>query len=215
MANIPLEWKPAVPAFARKLLEPPRKATYQDILDAPDNMVAEIIHGELYLSARPADPHVWAYAKLHGEIEMKFARDPDGDGDVPAEWAILPEPELRLGQDVLVPDSAGWRVEKLHRNQAIRFNDVVPDWVCEVLSPSTREFDLGRKSDICAREGVKFLWIIDTAARTLQASVLTNGNRLPISTLLATDMITVPPFGKLNIPLCRQLPGGPLCPRSE
>ena len=201
-------------ALARKLPEPPRKATYQDVLDAPENMVAQLIDGELYLHARPADPHVWACVKLLGEMEMKFARDPFGDGDEPGEWAIMPEPELRLGKDVLVPDIAGWRVENLHRNQAMKFNDVVPDWVCEVLSPSTREYDLGDKSDIYAREGVTHLWIIDTDARTLQASVLSTGDWLPISTLTDADMITVPPFEKLNIPLSRLLPGGPLWPLS-
>ena len=199
-----------MPALARKLQEPPRKATYQDVLDAPDNMVAEIIHGELYLSARPADPHVWASGNLHIEIGFRFGRDAGGDG--PGEWAIVDEPELRLGEDVLAPDIAGWRVENLHQNQAIRFNDVVPDWVCEVLSPSTREYDLGDKSDIYARAGVTHLWIIDTDARTLQASALSNGNWLPVSTLTDADMISVPPFEKLNIPLSRLLPGGSLWP---
>ena len=183
-------------------------------------MVAQIIDGELYLHAKPADPHVFASGVLCFEIILRFGRDSanasdGGDGnDGLGDWFILSEAELRLGEDVLVPDIAGWRVENLHRNRAIRFNDVVPDWVCEVLSPSTREYDLGRMSDIYAREGVTHLWIIDTDARTLQASVLSTGNWLPISTLTDADMISVPPFEKLNIPLSRLLPGGPLWPLS-
>ena len=203
-------------AFARKLPEPPHKATYQDVLDAPENMVAQLIDGELYLHARPADPHVWAGAKLFSEIEveMRLRRDADdesyGDGDAPEEWAILPEPELRLGKDVLVPDIAGWRANKYQSNQANSFSEVVPNWVCEVLSPTTRNFDLGRKSDIYAREGVSHLWIVDPKARTLQVSGLSAGRWLPISTLANADRVSVPPFEKLNISLSRLWIEGPL-----
>ena len=203
-----------MPALAGKFPEPPRKATYQDVLDAPENMVAQLIDGELYLHARPVEPHVWAYVKLLGELEMKFARDPDGDGDEPGEWVILPEQELRLGKDVLVPDIAGWRVDKLPRKQARAFSHIVPDWVCEVLSPTTRHIDLGRKSDIYAREGVTHLWIVDPDARTLQASALSAGSWLPVATLSEAETVSVPPFEKLNIPLSRLWVGGPLWPYS-
>ena len=209
-----------MPALARKLQEPPRKATYQDVLDAPENMVAQLIDGELYLHARPAIPHVWASGKLYYEIEHRYGRNIGGDsngesdGDGPGEWAIMIEPELRLSKDVLVPDIAGWRVDRLLRKQTRSFSHIVPDWVCEVLSPSTREFDLGRKSNIYAREGVSHLWIVDAEARTLQASALSTGKWLLISTLSDTEMVSVPPFEKLNIPLSRLLVGGPLWPYS-
>ena len=203
-------------AVARKMPEPPRKANYQDVLDAPENMVAQLIDNELYLHARPADPHVWAGAKLFAEIEieMRIHGDTDGDGDGPEEWTILPEPELRLGKDVLVPDIAGWRAENLLRNQARRFSDAVPDWVCEVLSPTTRHIDLGRKSDIYARDGVSHLWIIDPEERTLQVSALSAGKWLPILTLADAETASVPPFEKYNIPLSRLWAGGSLWPLS-
>ena len=88
----------------------------------------------------------------------------------------------------------------------------MPDWVCEVLSPSTREYDLGGKSDIYAREGVTHLWIIDTDARTLQASALYAGKWQTISSLADAETVSVPPFEKLNIPLSRLWVGGPLWP---
>ena len=201
-------------SIARKLPEPPRKATYQDVLDAPENMVAQLIDGELYLHARPADPHVWAGWKLSIQIELRYGgsldSDSEGDGHGHGEWAILPEPELRLGKDVLVPDIAGWRANKYQRNWANSFSEVVPNWVCEVLSPTTRNIDLGRKSDIYAREGVSHLWIVDPKERTLQVSELTAGKWLPISTLADSDRVTVPPFEKLNISLSRLWLDGPV-----
>ena len=138
-------------SIARKLPEPPRNATYQDVLDAPENMVTQLIDGELHLHARPVDPHVWAGWKLSIQIEHRYGGNFDSDGDASGDWVILPEPELRLGKDALVPDIAGWRVNKHPRNQANSFSEVVPNWVCEVLSPTTRNIDLGRKSDIYAR----------------------------------------------------------------
>ena len=199
-------------AHARKLPEPHRKATYQDVLDAPENMVAQLIDGELYLHARPADPHVWACEELRFEIKLRFGRTVEGDDDGhgQGEWAILSEPELRLGKDVLVPDIAGWRANKYQRNWANSFSEIVPNWVCEVLSPTTRNIDLGRKSDIYAREGVSHLWIVDPKARTLQASELSAGKWLPISTLTNAERVSVPPFEKLNIPLSRLWLDGPV-----
>ena len=200
-------------SIARKLPEPPRKATYQDVLGAPENMVAQLIDGELYLHARPVDPHVRASGKLYSAIDLLYDSnfdnddygdgDGDGDGDGPEEWAIMPEPELRLGKDVLVPDIAGWRVSKYPRNQANSFSEVVPNWVCEVLSPTTRHIDLGRKRDIYAREGVSHHWIVEPKERTLQVSELSGGKWLPISTLSDAERVSVPPFEKLNISLSR------------
>ena len=115
-------------SIARKLPETPRKASYQDVLDAPENMVAQIIDGELCLHARPVDPHAWAHGDLFARIRLRFGDAVEGDG--PGEWRILSEPELRLGEDVLVHDIAGWRASKYQRNRANSFSEVVPNWVC-------------------------------------------------------------------------------------
>ena len=192
-------------AVARKMPEPPRRASYQDVLDAPENMVAQIVDGELHLHARPVDHHAVASVELIYEIKLRIRRDVDagGYGDGPGEWRILSEPELRLGEDVLVPDIAGWRLSKYPRNRANSFSEVVPNWVCEVLSPTTRKLDLGRKSEIYAREGVAHLWIVDPKARTLQASELPAGKWVSISSLTDAETVSVPPFEKLKIPLSR------------
>lgn len=109
----------------------PRKATYLDVLDAPANMVAQLIDGEVFLQSRPAGPHVWASGTLFAAIIGEFGEFEDRPGG----WVILDEPELHLGEDVLVPEIAGWRVENLPQIPATPKFEIVPDWVCEVLSP--------------------------------------------------------------------------------
>ena len=194
-----------MPATARKMADLPRKATYQDVLDAPPNMVAQLIDGELYLQARPAGPHVWASGTLHTALNGKF-----GDfEDRPGGWVILHEPELHLGENVIVPDIAGWRVENLPEIPATAKFDIVPDWICEVLSPSTRNRDLGPEREICAYHGVGHLWIVSHVARKLQIFELSGGEWLSITILEGMVAISVPPFENLNIPLSRLWRGHP------
>ena len=188
-----------MPAIARKMSDKTRKATYQDVLDAPPNMVAQLINGEVYLQSRPAGPHIWASGRLFSAIDGKY-----GDYvDRPGNWVILDEPELHLGEDVLVPDIAGWKVENLPQFPATSRFHIAPDWICEVLSPSTRHRDLGLKRDIYAREGVKHFWTVDPNALTLQALALSGGNWVSIATLQGMIAISVPPFENLDIPLSR------------
>lgn len=188
-----------MPTTARKIADLPRKATYQDVLDAPPNMVAQLIDGELYLQSRPAGSHVWASGTLHTALNGKF-----GDfEDRPGGWVILHEPELHLGENVIVPDIAGWRVENLPEIPATAKFDIVPDWICEVLSPSTRNRDLGPKREISSYQGVGHLWIVSPVARTLQVFELSGGEWLLITTLEGMVAISVPPFENLNVPLSR------------
>ena len=141
-------------AIALKLPEPPRKANYQDVLDAPENMLAQIIDGELFLHARLADPHVFASGELCFGVKFRFGRDVSFDtdgGDGLGDWFILSEPELRLNEDVLAPDIAGWRVDKLPQKQTKPFSRIVPDWVCEVLSLDARVRSRSQERHLRAR----------------------------------------------------------------
>src|SRR5688500_15489081 len=110
-----------------------RRATYQDVIDAPAHMVAEIIGGELRLSNRPRSPALSAATVLGEELGPPFRRGRGGPGG----WILLDEPELHFGEEVVVPDLAGWRREKLSILPDAEFITDVPDWVCEVLSRST------------------------------------------------------------------------------
>ena len=187
-----------------------RQATYQDVLDAPPNMVAQIIDGDLHLMPRPYWLHVKANGRLYSALERRFSRDGEG----PGEWEILSEPEIHLGEDVLVTDIAGWRAENFFPRPGIPWLDCAPDCVCEVLSPSTREHDLGSKSEIYAREGVSHLWFVDPEERTLLAYALSEKKWLPIASVSGEAIVSVPPFETLNIPLSRLWKGGSLLPPS-
>ena len=202
-----------MPTTSCKFTELPRKASYQDVLGAPPNKVAELIDDELHLHARPSEYNLWTCGQLFVMIKRRYGFD--GDGVSSEESAFLLDPELRLGDDVLVPNIAGWRVGNLPRIPLEPFSHVVPDWVCEVLSPSTREIDLGRKSDIYAREGVLHLWICDPEERTLQAFALSAGKWHAISTLTDEEIGALPPFEKLDIRLSHIWVGGPMWPLSE
>ena len=124
-------------------------ATYQDVIDAPAHLVAEIVDGTLHTHPRPARPHVRASSVLGGKIGGPFDYDAGGPGG----WWIIDEPELHLGEDVLVPDLAGWRRERMPEFSGPAHFPLAPDWVCEVLSASTRKVDLQGKRPIYVREG--------------------------------------------------------------
>src|ERR1043166_7736343 len=104
---------------------PKRKATYQDILDAPEHMVAEVVSGELHLSPRPGVPHTRAASRLGGVLIPPFDMGSGGPGG----WVILNEPELHIADgDVLVPDLAGWRADRLQMTRGAAIT-TTPDWV--------------------------------------------------------------------------------------
>ena len=117
-----------------------RKATYDDLLKVPEPLVAEIIDGELVTSPRPASPHALAATAIGSVLFDRFNRPP-GDRDAPGGWWILDEPELHFGDDVLVPDLAGWRRQRMPSFPDTAAFTVAPDWACEVLSLSTARID--------------------------------------------------------------------------
>ena len=182
----------------------PRRATYRDVLDAPPHKVAEIINGKLHLMPRPAPPHVSSGASLHMIVGSAYQKGIGGPGG----WRIMFEPELHFGEDVLVPDIAGWRRERLPELPGEAYFTLAPDWVCEVLSDSTRENDLGPKRAIYAREGVAYLWFVDPEPRTLDAFELRNGGWHQIAALSGEDPVSVPPFNAIRFPLDAIWPEG-------
>lgn len=142
-----------------------RRATYEDVLAAPPEKVAEVIDGVLHLFPRPAKPHAAASAALGEELGPPFKRGRGGPGG----WILLDEPELHLVDDILVPDLGGWRRERMPvMTTEVPYFDLAPDWVCEVLSDSTRKLDRTKKIPIYARSGVSHVWLVDPFARTLE-----------------------------------------------
>lgn len=143
-----------------------RHATYDDVLAAPETVVAELIDGDLYTSPRPAIPHARAASAI-GQ-DLRGFDEPPGGSDAPGGWWIIDEPELHFDANVLVPDLAGWRRERLPALPDAPAFTIAPDWACEILSPSTSTLDRTRKMPIYARVGVTWFWLVDPRARSLE-----------------------------------------------
>jgi len=182
---------------ATTALKANRPATYQDVLDAPPHMVAEVVAGTLHTQPRPASRHAWASSTLGIKIGPPFSH---GDGG-PGGWRIIDEPELHLGADIVVPDLAGWQRETMPEYPDAAYFQIAPDWVCEVLSPATRRIDQNEKRALYAREGVAHLWFVDPDAKTLEVFVLRMGQWVLLATLADDTPVSQPPFDAVAFPL--------------
>jgi Uma2 family endonuclease len=179
-----------------------RPATYQDVLDAPEHMVAEILGGELHLQPRPRSRHGLSSSVLGSELVGPFQTGRGGPGG----WWIIDEPELHLGDAVIVPDLAGWRRERMPVFPDAPWFDLAPDWACEVLSPSTRRIDTTIKRDLYARHGVTHLWFVDPDARVLEAFALTPEGWRLIAALRDDQAVRVAPFDAVAFSLAALWP---------
>lgn len=191
------------------MAEPKRKATYEDLMQVPDWKVAEIIDGELIVSPRPATPHAHVRTALGSELWGSFS-GPPGSPNRPGGWWVLFEPELHFGDDVLVPDLAAWRRDHMATLPNAAFISQAPDWICEVISPSTGRIDRARKMRIYAREGVAHLWIVEPLARTLEVYRLDDTERrwVVVENFGGDDVARAEPFGAIALDLARWwLPG--------
>ncbi len=173
------------------------RATYQDVIDAPAHMVAEIIAGELRLTSRPAIPGIAVASALGDELGPPFKRGRGGPGG----WMILDEPELHLGDEVIVPDLAGWRRERLAVAPDAAYITVPPDWICEVLSRSTESVDRLEKMPIYASFGVPYTWLIHPRKRTLEAYSLRDGGWSAPAMYSVTDRARIAPFDAIELDL--------------
>ena len=180
------------------MVEPSRRrATYQDVLDAPSHLVAEIIDGELRLSPRPAGPHAAVSSALGDELGPPFKRGRGGPGG----WILLDEPELHLGEDVLVPDLAGWRRERLPAVEDVAYFTLAPDWVCEVLSRSTEKIDRADKLPVYAAQGVGHVWLVNPRTRTLEVLRLHDGKWLTLAVHRDHQVVRAEPFDAIEFHL--------------
>jgi Uma2 family endonuclease len=170
-------------------------ATYDDLRDVPDHYVAEMFDGELYASPRPAIPHAHAGSVLGGKLNGAFHRLGPGG------WVILYEPELHFGKDVLVPDIAGWRRERMPTLPSVAYLTLAPDWVCEILSPSTEALDRGKKLHRYARERVGHVWLIEPLRQTLEVLSLESGTWERLALHEGHAKVRVPPFDAIELEL--------------
>ncbi len=177
------------------------KATYDDLLKLPENVVGEILDGELLVSPRPRGGHAFVGYRLGNDLG-RFG----SNSGPPGGWWILPEPELHLHGDVVVPDFAGWRVARMPRFIDAPAYELPPDWVCEIASPSTGKYDRTRKMPIYAREGVGHVWIVDPEPRTLEVFRLETDHYGLVAAFEEHDQARAEPFAEVALDLARWWP---------
>jgi Uma2 family endonuclease len=177
----------------------PRPSLYEQLEALPEGLTGEILNGQLYAFPRPSLPHGLAAASLTDELVGPFQKGRGGPGG----WWIIVEPELHfiLDTEVDVPDLAGWRRERMPVPPEGHRATVVPDWVCEILSPSTESVDREIKLPIYARFGVAHAWLLDPRARTLEAYALEGGAWRAIARHGGGERVRVPPFDAVEIDL--------------
>lgn len=171
------------------------QATYEDLLQVPENMVAELIEGELFASPRTRGPHTNASSALGALLMPPFQFGTGGPGG----WWIHDKPELHLGGNVLVPDIAGWRRERMPEYPKNHVYSIAPDWICEVLSYSTARLDRAKKLPIYARNGIQYAWIVDVDEQYLEVKRLKDGAWHEVAVFTTGDIVRAEPFEAIEI----------------
>ncbi|HEX6161340.1 MAG TPA: Uma2 family endonuclease [Thermoanaerobaculia bacterium] len=174
-----------------------RGATYEDLMQVPETKVAEIIDGELYAWPRPAGPHARFASALAMDIGTAYDRGRGGPGG----WWIIFEPELHLRGNVIVPDLAGWRRERLPELPQNHVFLVPPDWSCEVLSPSTSRVDRAKKLPIYGSHDVQHVWLVDPLAQTVEVMQLVEQKWRLDAIFSGDDVMRAAPFDAVEIDL--------------
>ncbi|MEY6431106.1 Uma2 family endonuclease [Thioalkalicoccus limnaeus] len=176
-----------------------KQTLYEQLEALPEGLTGEILSGQLHTQPRPAGPHARAETELSIDIGSAYGRGRGGPGG----WWIIVEPELHLvrDQEVAVPDLAGWRKERMPQIPDDHRFEVVPDWVCEILSPSTASKDREVKMPVYAHYGVAYAWLVDPKCRTLEAYALTDGDWRLLAEASDYDTIAVAPFDALQLDL--------------
>jgi Uma2 family endonuclease len=188
--------------MAAPVRSPRSEAELRAELDAlPEHLKGEIVEGELFVQPRPRFRHARASAFLSHFVGGAYDFDEDGPGG----WWIVGEPGIELPDaPEIAPDIAGWRRERMPKppppSEPIR---LAPDWVCEVLSPSNRRWDVLKKFPFYARVSVPWLWVVDPSARTLEIRALRDGQWTQVSAHGDEDRVRLPPFEGVEIPLAR------------
>ncbi len=183
----------------------PRTPTIDDLIrqlnELPEGKKGEIIDGELFVQPRPRFRHARATGFLTHHIGGAFDFDEGGPGG----WWIVPEPGIELPDaPEISPDVGGWRKERMPapppEGEPLRLR---PDWVCEVLSPSNRRWDLKKKFPFFARMGVPWLWVVDPPAETISVRKLVNGVWTIEREVVGGETVALDPFAAIELPLGR------------
>jgi Uma2 family endonuclease len=187
-------------SYTFRMLRPKHPATYDDLLALPDGVKAEVLAGQIVTAPAPLPRHARTQAGFVRRLGGPFDED-DGRGG-PGGWWILPEVDVRFSpHDIVRPDLAGWLRERLPDPWEARPIDVIPDWICEILSPSTSAIDTVKKARLYAAQGVRHYWLVDPAAHTLEARQLREGQWLIAGSFTSADRARIEPFEAVELEL--------------
>lgn len=179
---------------------------WQDVLAAPEDLKAEVLAGELFTMPRPHPRHGWVQAVLSSDLTAPFGQGRGGPGG----WWILIEPDVLFGpHDIVSPDLVGWRRDRVPAFPDEQPISIRPDWICEVLSPRTASRDRTSKSDLYLRSGVPDYWLVDPAARILEAFELEEGGWLRLGAWGDGDRARIRPFDAVEIEVGALFPPEP------
>jgi Uma2 family endonuclease len=171
-------------------------ALYRRLSELPESERAEIVQGSIRVLPRPRPRHVRSASRLGSLLDNTFSFDSDGPGG----WVLLDEPEVRFADELRNPDLAGWRMERYREPDEGPFM-VMPDWICEVLSPRTAQVDRGEKMPLYARHGVEHLWLVDPDARTLETYRREGDLWLALATYGGDARVRAEPFDAAELDL--------------
>jgi Uma2 family endonuclease len=174
-----------------------KMATYEDVLNAPPDKVAQVIDGELFVMPRPVSGHAQASSELGGILNPPFRRGRGGPGG----WILLDEPELHLGKQILVPDIAGWRRSTMPERLEVAYFEIAPDWVCEVLSPSTEVIDRKSKMRIYAEWNVSHVWLVNPILQLLEVYELKDKKYSQVNVFVKDEKVRAVPFDAIEFEL--------------
>jgi Uma2 family endonuclease len=175
-----------------------RMTTYEDLYSVPENMIGEIINGDLIVTPRPSPKHMLSTTALGGKILPPYQF---GEGGGPGGWVILVEVEIKLDEQLIVPDLAGWRKDRFPKKLDHNWIEVPPDWVCEILSPSTALRDRTVKKAIYEKHGIKHLWLVDPFHMTLEVYRLESNRWISAGIFGGPEKARLEPFQEIEIDL--------------
>jgi Uma2 family endonuclease len=191
----------AAEGYPRRMGKAPHRATDEDLLALDEKTRAEVIEGRVVMLPSPNYSHQSSQGALRYLLGGPFHEEHGRRG--PGGWWILADVDIRFAEAlVLRPDLVGWRRERLPF-LPVRPTDVVPDWVCEVVSPSNASHDLVTKRRLYAEHGVPHYWLVDPSVRTLTALTLRDGLWVEDGVFDDNDLARIAPFEAVELEVGR------------
>lgn len=170
-----------------------RHANGDDLCALPEHFVAELIDGDLYASDQPSALHAFVRSGLAialiGESRKGSLTD----------WYVAHRPEHHLAGNVLVPDVGAWRRAPGFRLPEAWQDAPPPDWVCEVLDPTSEAVDRHKKLPIYARAGVNHAWIVTPETRTIEVLRRVRGNWVLVAAHVGNTPVRAEPFDAVEL----------------